>query len=79
MTYSVVDLNEGVVDSDDVDGGSLDAVKRVRMASCITQGNCGVHSRIAEDDAANTTETVDTNLRGDCQLLAGGAMAGISR
>lgn len=61
-----MDLNKGVVDSDNVDSAGLDAVKRVRMAFCITQGDCGAHSRIAEDDAANTTETVDTNLRGIC-------------
>lgn len=37
-------LNEGIVDSDDLDIGVLDGV--------------------AEDDTANTTETVDANLDG---------------
>lgn len=43
-TYGVVRLNEGVVDSDDLDVGVLDSV--------------------AEDDTADTTETVDADLDG---------------
>lgn len=44
VTYSVVRLNEGVVDGNNLDVGVLDSV--------------------AEDDTADTTETVDANLDG---------------
>ena len=43
-TYSVVGLNEGIVDGNDLDIGVLDG--------------------IAENNAANATEAVDSNLDG---------------
>jgi hypothetical protein len=48
-TYGVVRLNEGVVDSNNLDVGVLDG--------------------IAEDDTADTTETVDADLDGSHFVL----------
>jgi hypothetical protein len=39
MTYSVVNLNEGVVDGDNLDRAIVDAVERVRIKFCTTRGS----------------------------------------
>ena len=48
-TYSVVDLDKGVVDSDDVDTTVVDAVKQLGYDSYHTTWAAGYHLRIAED------------------------------
>ena len=96
-TYSVVNLNEGVVDGNDIDSASVDAVKPVRVGVVPPWDGRRVYLRIAEDlskkekkkgqlacqsrnytrraefrtrkrayNAANTTETVDSNLGDHC-------------
>jgi hypothetical protein len=60
-TYSVVGLNEGVVDSDDVDIVVLNAVKLSAHGHHYEAPN-EVYSRVAEDNATNAAETVDTDL-----------------
>lgn len=54
-------LNEGVVDSDDVDIVVLNAVKLSAQGHRYGAPN-EVYSRVAEDNATNAAETVDTDL-----------------
>jgi hypothetical protein len=49
-TYSIVGLNEGIVDGNDLD--------------------IGVRNRVAEDDTADTAESVDANLDGHFVCIA---------
>lgn len=54
-------LNEGVVDRDDLDIVVLDAVDL--SAHCYRiEAQKEVNSRVAEDNATNAAETVDTDL-----------------
>jgi hypothetical protein len=59
--YSVLGVDEGVVDGDDIDVVVLDATVSLVSWSVYILGGQG-NSRIAEDDTANATEAVDTNL-----------------
>lgn len=59
-SYSVVGLNEGVVDSDDLDVVVLDAAGL--LAQCLHCALGRTNSRIAEDNTSNAAETVDTDL-----------------
>jgi hypothetical protein len=59
VTYGVVWLDEGVVDSDDVDVLMLDAVA-ISSPSWLLLQRC--YSRIAKHDASNTPEAVDADL-----------------
>jgi hypothetical protein len=67
-TYGVGWLNERVVDSDDGDIVVLDTVSGVSW--CI---HIAIHllfnSRVAEDNATNAAETVDTDLGGGQRLF----------
>jgi len=56
-----VGLNEGVVDSDDVDIVVLNAVKLSAHGQRY-EASDEVYSRVAEDNATNAAETVDTDL-----------------
>lgn len=58
-TYSVVRLNERVVHSDNVDVLVLHAMPPSALALA---GGDRLYIRIAEDDATNAAETVDTDL-----------------
>ena len=60
-TYSVVGLNEGVVDGDDVDIVVLDAMDLLAYGHHHETPD-EVYSRVAEDNATNAAETVDTDL-----------------
>jgi hypothetical protein len=59
-TYGVLGLNERVVDGDDVDVLVLDAARCQIpiLLLCVFLMNI----RVAEDDATNAAETVDTDL-----------------
>lgn len=59
--YSVVGLDEGVVYGDDVDVVVLDTASCHQHCYALDQW-IEKHLRIAEDDTANATEAVDTNL-----------------
>lgn len=63
-TYSIMRLNEGVVDCYDFDVAMLHAVVNSSASSHpgveIGKIRAG-YIRIAKDDSANTTKTVDTN------------------
>jgi len=56
-----VGLNEGIVDGDDLDIVVLDAVK-LSATWLHYQALKELHSRVAEDNATNAAETVDTDL-----------------
>jgi len=59
--YGVVGLDEGVVNSDDLDIVVLDpgALSAHRwLSEALNEG----YSRVAEDNATNAAETVDTDL-----------------
>ena len=61
--YSVVRLDEGVVDGDDLDLVVLDTVGDVNHLTKQRRSCCGRRNlRIAEDDSSNTTEAVDSDL-----------------
>ena len=59
ITHSVMWLNEGVVASNNVDVLVLHAIDREYSCS---RHQIVMYIRIAEDDATNTTEAVDTDL-----------------
>ena len=59
--YSVVGLNEGVVDGDDLDIVVLDAGGAISRELEL-QLPQEMNLRIAEDDTTNAAETVDTDL-----------------
>lgn len=56
-------LNEGVVDSDDLDIVVLNATK-LSAHEYNHESFSKVYSRVAEDNATNAAETVDTDLLG---------------
>lgn len=59
--YSVVGLDEGVVDGNDVDFVMLDAAGHV--SSCkLSAPIIGKRIRVAEDNSSNATEAVDSCL-----------------
>jgi hypothetical protein len=63
QSYSVLGLNEGVVDSNNVDVVVLDAVVAVSLQAPNFFMRSRFNLRIAEDNATNATEAVNTNLR----------------
>lgn len=54
-------LNEGIVDSDDLDIIVLDA-GALSAHRCLSKALTKGYSRVAEDNATNAAETVDTDL-----------------
>jgi hypothetical protein len=58
-----VGLNEGVVNSDDLDIVVLDA-RALSAHQCLSEALNEGYSRVAEDNATNAAETVDTDLLG---------------
>jgi hypothetical protein len=69
FTHGVGWLNERVVDSDDGDIAVLDAGEAVSMYVRIPWPVLLMDSRIAEDNATNAAETVDTDLESRSALV----------
>lgn len=68
IPYSIVGLDEGVVDGDNVDVVVLDTVQWRQLGSISKHGGVGRCSRIAEDNSANATEAVDSDLDDHCKM-----------
>lgn len=61
-TYGVFRLDEGIVDSNNLDIVVLDAVKEV-STGCAVDGVVAQYLRIAVDDSSYTAEAIDSDLR----------------
>jgi hypothetical protein len=62
-SYSVFGLDEGIVDGNHVDLTVLDAGRKKSASDGMRGAITGARNvRIAEDNTADTTETVDSNL-----------------
>lgn len=61
-THSVLGLNEGVVDGDNVHVIVLDTVKEGSAGASTDSQHHGQDLRVSEDDTSDATEAVDSDL-----------------
>lgn len=66
-THCVVWLNEGIVASNNLDVAVLNAVSRSAGQQALS---CLHYLRIAEDDATNAAEAIDTDLHPSVSLFS---------